>query len=65
MLATVSDVAMLDHGIEKAAIVVQKNRFEVIGDGRVAIYDNQKHGDDWYYWLTPGTFFDLGTRTAQ
>jgi cyanophycinase len=57
---------LLGIGIdEKAGIQVQGNRFEVIGDGRVAIYDNKKHGGDWYYWLSPGDKFDLRSRTAQ
>lgn len=50
---------------EKAAIVVEGERFEVIGEGRVAIYDNKKYGGNWYYWLLPGDSFDLRTRTAQ
>ena len=57
---------LLGIGIdEKAAIVVRGDRFEVIGEGRVAIYDNRKHGSNWYYWLTPGDTFDLRSRTAQ
>ncbi|HTP34369.1 MAG TPA: cyanophycinase [Candidatus Acidoferrales bacterium] len=44
---------------EPAAIVVQGNRFEVIGTGKVAIYDNQPHPGAWYYWLNPGDRFDL------
>jgi cyanophycinase len=56
---------LLGIGIdEKAALVVKGDQFEVIGDGRVAIYDNIKHGGDWYYWLTPGTTFDLRSRTV-
>jgi cyanophycinase len=56
---------LLGIGIdEKAALVVQGDQFEVIGDGRVAIYDNIKHGGEWYYWLTPGTTFDLRTRSV-
>jgi cyanophycinase len=47
---------------EKAALVVTGDRFEVIGEGRVAIYDNKKHGSSWYYWLKPGDSFDLRTR---
>ena len=49
---------------EKAALVVTGDRFEVIGEGRAAIYDNKKHGGNWYYWLKPGDRFDLGTRTV-
>src|SRR5205085_11832584 len=30
---------------EKAALIVQGDRFQVIGEGRVAIYENKKHGD--------------------
>ena len=47
---------------EKAALVVTGDRFEVIGEGRAAIYDNKKHGGNWYYWLKPGDRFDLRTR---
>jgi cyanophycinase len=44
---------------EAAALIVQGNRFEVIGTGQVAIYDNQPHPGAWYYWLKPGDHFDL------
>jgi len=67
-LVTIVDIhpQLLGIGIdEKAAIVVKGNRFEVFGQGRVAIYDNQKHGSNWYYWLSPGDRFDLRTRTAE
>lgn len=50
---------------EKAAIVVQGDEFEVIGEGRAAIYDNQKHGSNWYYWLKPGDKFDLRSRSVK
>jgi cyanophycinase len=50
---------------EKAALVVQGNEFEVIGEGRVAIYDNKKHGGNWYYWLRPGDRFDLVKRKVH
>ena len=57
---------LLGIGIdEKAGIIVKGDRFEVFGQGRVAIYDNKKHGSNWYYWLSPGDQFDLRTRTAQ
>lgn len=49
---------------EKAAIVVSGDRFEVIGEGQVAIYDNQPHDNRWYYFLTPGMRFDLNLRRA-
>jgi cyanophycinase len=48
---------------EDAAVVVRGNRFEVIGAGRVAIYDNQRRDGSWYYWLKPGDQFDLETWT--
>lgn len=47
---------------DDAALVVSGDRFEVIGKGRVAIYDNEKHQGDWYYWLKPGDHFDLRAR---
>lgn len=50
---------------EKAAIVVQGDGFEVIGENRVAIYDNKKHGNSWYYWLKPGDKFDLQSRSIK
>ena len=57
---------LLGIGIdEKAWIKVQDGRFEVFGKGRVAIYDNKKHGNNWYYWLSPGDQFDLRSGTAH
>lgn len=57
---------LLGIGIdEKAALVVSGDRLEVIGEGRVAIYDNEKHGSSWWYSLKPGDRFDLRTRTVQ
>jgi cyanophycinase len=56
---------LLGIGIdERAAIVVQGSGFEVIGESKVAIYDNQDHGQKRYYFLSPGDRFDLRTRTA-
>ena len=46
---------------EDAALLVKGNRFEVIGTGRAAIYDNVLHGGGWYYWLKSGDRFDLAT----
>src|SRR5262249_53663761 len=43
---------------EPAGLVVRGDQFEVIG-GRAAIYDNQRHGSAWYYWLKPGDRFNL------
>jgi cyanophycinase len=54
---------LLGIGIDDdAALVVQGDRFEVIGTGRVAIYDDVKHEAGWYYWLSPGDTFDLKAR---
>jgi cyanophycinase len=67
-LVTILDFypSLLGIGIdEKAGIIVKGSRFEVFGKGRVAIYDNQKHGGNWYYWLSPGDQFDLRTRSAE
>ena len=55
---------LLGIGIDDdAALLVRQNAFEVIGTGRVAIYDNVRHGGAWYYFLVPGEQFDLATRT--
>jgi cyanophycinase len=55
---------LLGVGIdEKAAVVVRGDQFEVIGEGRVAVYDDRRHDANWYYWLTPGDAFDLRRRT--
>lgn len=57
---------LLGIGIdEKAAIVVEGDGFTVIGEGRVAIYDNKKYGGNWYYWLRPGDSFDLRSRAPR
>jgi cyanophycinase len=51
---------ILGIGIDDdAALLVRKNIFEVIGTGRVAIYDNVRRNGSWYYWLKPGERFDL------
>lgn len=50
---------------EDTAIVVRGDRFEVIGEGYVAIYDARRElrsGGDFYF-LSPGDVFDLATRT--
>jgi cyanophycinase len=53
---------LLGVGIDDdAAIVVQKNTFEVIGSGRVAIYDNVRRDGMWYYYLKPSERFDLSS----
>jgi cyanophycinase len=47
---------------ERAAILVRGEEFRVLGDSKVAIYDNRRHEKLWYYWLTPGAVFSLRTR---
>jgi len=46
---------------EDAAILVKHDQFEVIGTGKVAIYNDARHEGAWYYWLSPGDRFDLAT----
>jgi len=49
---------------ERAAIVVQGDRAEVIGASRVAIYGaRDRVEDEAYYFLSPGDVFDLASRT--
>lgn len=56
---------LLGIGIdERAAIIVQGSQFQVRGDSKVAIYDDRKHGNRWYYWLGAGAVFDLRTRSV-
>jgi len=37
----------------------------IVGRGRVAIYDNERHGSRWFYYLDSDALFDLSTRTVQ
>jgi len=58
---------LLGIGIdEDTAIVVQGDRFEVIGQSLVAIYDNQRmlSGEGRFYFLRPGDSYDMSSRTA-
>jgi cyanophycinase len=48
---------------ESTAIVVQGDKFEVIGDGKVAITDGREHDGLPYYLLSPGDWFDLRKRS--
>jgi cyanophycinase len=67
-LVTILDThpQLLGIGIdEKAAIVVTGDSFQVIGSGRVAIYDNTKHDGNWFYWLDTGQSFNLRTRSIE
>jgi cyanophycinase len=54
---------LLGLGIdEDTAIVVQGDRFEVIGRSVVAIYDGKKHDGKRYYFIGKGERFDLKRR---
>jgi len=56
---------LLGIGIdEKGAILVRGDEFEVLGESKVAIYDDKRHEGKWYYWLSPGAVFNLRTRAA-
>lgn len=58
---------LLGIGIdEDTAIVVQGDRFEVIGRSYVAIYDHERVVDSGglFYFLAPGDAYDLATREA-
>lgn len=58
---------LLGIGIdENTAIVVQGDRFTVMGEGYVLIYDSQTTVGDGgkFYFLAPGDQFDLATREA-
>ncbi len=58
---------LLGIGIdEDTALVVQDDRFEVLGQGYVAIYDTNKHipPSGPFYFLAPGDRFNLKTRQA-
>ena len=47
---------------DDAGLVIRGGVGEVIGSGRVAVYDNQKHSSAWYYWLKAGDTLDLVKR---
>ena len=52
---------------EDTAIVVSGDNFEVIGQGYVAIYDNQRLVDSGgrFYFLAPGDRYDMKARQAS
>jgi len=54
---------LLGLGIDDdTGLLVRGSVAEVIGTGRVAGYDNQKHPSGWYYWLKAGDKLDLTKR---
>ncbi len=53
---------------ENTAIVVKGDKFEVIGNWKVAIHDNNKKYNPWekpYYVLGPGGIFNMKTRQIE
>lgn len=56
---------LLGVGIDDdTGLIIKDGVGEVFGTGRVAIYDNVKHGSNWYYWLKAGDKFDFIKRAA-
>lgn len=56
---------LLGIGIdERAALLVRGVEFRVLGDSKVAVYDDRRHENRWYYWLTPGAVFNLRARAV-
>jgi cyanophycinase len=57
---------LLGVGIDEgAAVVVQNGSFDVIGNSKVAIYDNENHSGKHYYFLSTGDHFDLSAHKPQ
>ena len=50
---------------DNSVIVVSNNILEVIGPGKVAIYENIKRENGWYYWLTTGDKFNISLRRKE
>lgn len=56
---------LLGIGIdEKGAILVRGDEFQVLGESKVAVYDDKRHEGKWYYWLSPGAVFSLRRRAV-
>jgi len=56
---------LLGIGIDDdTGVMIRNGVGEVFGSGRVAIYNNKKHGSNWYYWLRAGDKFDFNKRAA-
>jgi cyanophycinase len=54
---------LLGVGIDDdTGLIIRDGIGEVFGSGRVAIFDNRKHRDGWFYWLKPGNKFDFNKR---
>ena len=66
-LVTVLDAhpTLVGIGIpDSAGAIVRNGVLEPLGDGRLAIYDNERHGSAWYYFLARNQRFDLRTRSV-
>jgi len=58
--------ALLGIGLDDNSVIeVRNNVFEVIGPGKVAIYDNVKRDNSWYYWLKTGDKFNISIRKKE
>lgn len=49
---------------ESTAVFIHGSDVEVVGEGKVGIFDGKPHGDKGYLVLTPGDKFDLKNRVA-
>ncbi len=57
---------LLGVGIdETTALLIHGDDTEVVGEGKVRIWDGQCHGDKRYIVLSPGQHFNLRTRSSQ
>jgi cyanophycinase len=57
---------LLGLGVDdNTALVIRGDIAEVIGSGRVTVYDNQKHGGHGYFWLKSGEKLDLVKRKTM
>jgi cyanophycinase len=57
---------LLGLGIDNGtAVVVQGGFLDIIGNGKVAVYDNADHNGTHYYFLSAGDRFDLTKREKK
>lgn len=64
-LITVLDAYPELYGLgldDSVAVIVRGDTAEVVGTGRVAIYNNQRYSGSWYRWVRPGSRIDLRRR---
>ncbi|GAA0534630.1 cyanophycinase [Chitinophaga japonensis] len=54
---------LLGIGIDDdTGLIIKDGVGEVFGSGKIAIYDNKRHKEGWYYWLKAGDKFDFKNR---